>query len=348
VALGAYAWYSASTYTSGSSVWSDSSGNDWTAAASGTWLVENEPGNGATGNVSYVAGGVNSWISFAELWSTFTVCVISRYTGGWMDRLLSGRNGNWFLGHAQARAGVFLTGERGWVFDYNQDISSRLGISKHNWVYICGSSSLTYVNGVRMGGGGEPPLLVNINLPGPYWTNSDFGIAELILWDRQLSEAEIIAVQAYQAQLLSPPPPPPSPSPPPPPSSPPVGGLPAAIFTVMSTATLGGFTAATFSTAAQGAFVSATASALVVASNAVSITSVTNAGSRRLLQGGGGVAVGFSVIVTSPAAAAAVSSGITAVAANPDAFAATLSSSLQKAGVDVVVTVAVSLRVIDR
>jgi len=54
------------------------------------------------------------------------------------------------------------------------------------------------------------------------------------------------------------------------------------------------------------------------------------------------VAVGFSVIVASPAAAASVSSGITAVAANPDAFAATLSSSLQQAGVDVVVTVAVS------
>lgn len=48
--------------------------------------------------------------------------------------------------------------------------------------------------------------LVNINKPGANCCGgeySDFGIADLILWDRQLSEAEMIAVQAYQAALLA-------------------------------------------------------------------------------------------------------------------------------------------------
>ena len=58
-----------------------------------------------------------------------------------------------------------------------------------------------------MGGGGNHPGLVTVNKPGASFPGSsefsDFGIAELILWDRQLSEAEMIAVQAYQAALLA-------------------------------------------------------------------------------------------------------------------------------------------------
>ena len=78
--------------------------------------------------------------------------------------------------------------------------------TNRNWVYMCGSNSLSYVNGVHMGGGGGVPGLVNINKPGANCCKnefSDFGIAELMLWDRQLSEAEMIAVQSYQAALLA-------------------------------------------------------------------------------------------------------------------------------------------------
>ena len=160
-------------------------------------------GNGVTGKVTYVAGNPGSWVSFAEMWGTFTICSISRYTGGNSNRVLVGSNGNWLHGHYGNHAGV--SHFNGWIFDWNQDITSRLGESNHDWVYMCASNSLSYVNGVHMGGGGGAPGLVNINKPGAQCCGeySDFGIAELILWDRQLSEAEMIAVQAYQAALLA-------------------------------------------------------------------------------------------------------------------------------------------------
>ena len=190
---------------------------------SGTWLVQNETGNGSTTAVSYVAGSPSSWASFAALTGSFTICSISRYTGPNFQRIIQGNNVNWLHGHwgydsggSGGHAGVSYY--NGWIvpagIQPGADITTRLGVSKYNWIYMCGSSGLSYLNGVNMGGGGSNPGIVNINRPGYGWPEySDFGILELILWTRQLSEAEIVAVQAYQAQqLTAPPPPPPPPS----------------------------------------------------------------------------------------------------------------------------------------
>ena len=100
---------------------------------------------------------------------------------------------------------------------------------------------------------------------------------------------------------------------------------PSAPVYLAASATLGGYTAATFGAKEVGQFQSAMATALSVASTAVTVTSVANAASRRHLLAGS-VAVGFSVLTTvsnsrtmsaalatPPSAAALQSAGLAAV-----------------------------------
>ena len=97
-------------------------------------------------------------------------------------------------------------------------------------------------------------------------------------------------------------------------------------YTVTATATLGGYTTASFDAAASNSFVSATASMINVAPSAVTVTDVTDAlaGRRRLTQTGG-VAVGFSVVTASVTGASALAASITAV--DPNAFVSALKSA---------------------
>jgi hypothetical protein len=95
---------------------------------------------------------------------------------------------------------------------------------------------------------------------------------------------------------------------------------------VSSSATLGGYSAATFDMAAQGSFISGVAGVLGVSSNAVSVTGVTDAPGRRRLTASG-VQVAFSVATTSREAATRMVLSVAAVAASPASLVAALQSS---------------------
>jgi len=119
------------------------------------------------------------------------------------------------------------------------------------------------------------------------------------------------------------------------------------LYTVSSTATLGGFTTASYSSAAAGAFASTTASVLGVPASAVSIASVTDVGGqrrRRLFSAG--VAVAFAITSTGASAASAIHGSLTAISADPTDFASALNGQLVAAGVTVVCTVSVSAPII--
>ena len=126
---------------------------------------------------------------------------------------------------------------------------------------------------------------------------------------------------------------------PPPPAPPPALSFSAG-YTVSSSATLGGLSAAMFGPAAQTGFSSAMATSLKVGSDAVAVTGVTDVARRHLL--GFGAAVAFTVSVSSASAASGVASGITAVAADSSAFVAALNSNLVAAGLPVCSGVSVS------
>ena len=115
-------------------------------------------------------------------------------------------------------------------------------------------------------------------------------------------------------------------------------------YTVSSSATLAGLSAATFGPSAQAGFSSAMASSLKVDAVALAVTGVTDVARRRLL--GSGATVAFTVSVSSASAATDVASGITAVAADSSAFVSALNTNLMAEGLPACLGVAISAPVV--
>ena len=119
-------------------------------------------------------------------------------------------------------------------------------------------------------------------------------------------------------------PPPPSPSPPsPPPLIPPASVFGSAPFKVSASATLGGYTSASFDSTAQSGFVAGMATLLSVSTSAVSVDKVADSSRRRLL--GAGVAVDFSITTASANTASGLAASMTGI--TPAAFLQALQSS---------------------
>ena len=176
------------------------------------------------------------------------------------------------------------------------------------------------------------------------------------------SSAANKAVLNLPGALYAPPPLPPSPPPRPPPPSPPASPPPpsplasppprpppspdpvtvtASTVTVAATMTLNGLTVAQFTPAAQGAFKATLAVQLNVSSNLINITSVTavtQASGRHLLQSG--IVVAFTVSASSSTSSSIVT-GITAAAAS-SSFSTALNTQLAAAGAPTVTSLALS------
>merc|ERR1712194_696251 len=104
---GINAWYCPGAFDIASNTWQDCTGNGNTAALSGSGLVKSRSaGHGATSEVLALAGNTSSAIAFgAVIKSEFTVCSVTRYTGGAKGRILQGST-NWLHGHRRGAAGV--------------------------------------------------------------------------------------------------------------------------------------------------------------------------------------------------------------------------------------------------
>jgi hypothetical protein len=213
---GLNAWYCPGQYDISNRLWLDCSGNGNWALLSGSGFKELlGKGNGATyNNVSALAGTTKSTIQFGTknnvIQSEFTVCSVTRYiTGGNMGRILqgkdpAGRQGskNWLHGHQQGNlVGVAFYGD-GWKTKIQNNFSPGT-----NWLVMCGTnagagSQLKLANGKSVGiadsGWGDMSLWVNglyNNLPNSQ--NSDFAIAEVVVWSRGLTDKEMIRASNY-------------------------------------------------------------------------------------------------------------------------------------------------------
>ena len=138
-----------------------------------------------------LAGTTSSAIAFGPvIKSEFTVCSVTRYTGGAKRRILTGGPKNWLHGHHHGDAGVAYYG--GWKTAEQDNVSPDT-----DWVVMCGSnagSQLKLVNGVDVGNGatggtGGQSLFVNdASYPGDA---SDFAIAEVVVWPYGLKDEEM-------------------------------------------------------------------------------------------------------------------------------------------------------------
>ena len=187
------AWYCPGAFDVASNKWADCSGNGNTATLSGSGLAEwRGAGHGATNDVHALTGTTSSAISFgAVIQSEFTVCSVTRYTGGAKGRILQGGGKNWLHGHCPEGAGMaFYQGRPRLV---EQDSVS----PDTDWVVMCGTnaeSQLMLVNGADVGsaagGSGDVSLFVNAGARGD-WAKSDFAIAEVVVWPRGLTAEEM-------------------------------------------------------------------------------------------------------------------------------------------------------------
>eukprot|EP00913_Durusdinium_trenchii_P004549 g4225.t1 len=158
-ASGMVAWFKSEH---AGSTWKSSVG-DWEgvavrASAQRTVLA----GYGADRPVAYVAGGSMAGFYFGTvLKRTFTLCSVTRYTGWHRGRILQTAEKNFLHGH--------------W--------SEQVGVAHYDkWV--------THTHRKLV----EQTLVIN---NGAYNEVSDFGVMEVITWDRALSDAEMLTTVEY-------------------------------------------------------------------------------------------------------------------------------------------------------
>lgn len=151
--------------------------------------------------VGYVRGDTASEFAFGRILAipVFTICSLTRYTGAVKGRILNGDGGlNWLHGHWSGRAGVALYGS--WRTASDNNVSPVT-----DWVNSCGQNgapNLVLVNGVerQTASGGVSGVSVGVNR-GTAET-SEWGVAEVITWDRALNAGEMAGSSAYVGSLL--------------------------------------------------------------------------------------------------------------------------------------------------
>ena len=207
---GLKAWYCPGEYDLISLLWLDCSGNGNWALLSGTGFEKVVgKGNGAYNNVSALHGTTKSTIRFGThnnvIQSEFTVCSVTRYTGGGPQGRILQASIDWLHGHFAGLAGVAFYGK--WVTAKTPTPGNVR--PNTNWLVMCGTnagagSQLKLANGKSVGtaegGGGDASLWVNGGqFAGSYPGNeaSHFAIAEVVVWSRGLTNAEMTAASNY-------------------------------------------------------------------------------------------------------------------------------------------------------
>ena len=191
-----HAWFCPGAFDIASNKWEDCSGNGNTATLSGSGLVElRSAEHGATSEVLALSGTTSSVIDFGPVIpNAFTVCSVTRYTGGTNGRILQGSK-NWLHGHHGGDAGVAYYG--GWKTSSGGNVSPNT-----NWVVMCGTnagSQLKLANGVNVGtsNGGVGDLSLWVNGGEVSSQKSDFAIAEVVVWPRGLTDQEMRRVSQH-------------------------------------------------------------------------------------------------------------------------------------------------------
>ena len=145
-------------------------------------------GDGAANAVAYITGATDTLLLWPELSipSTFTICSVTRFTGGTRQRILkcSGYGLNWLHGHGG--------GDRGPVYyDAYMVADGNVG-NVDDWLVMCGTNAGATFPGniivdqdeIGTADGGTGGGRLNIN--GPDAENSDWALHSVLIWDYSL------------------------------------------------------------------------------------------------------------------------------------------------------------------
>ena len=189
------AWFESGTFDLEDGTWRNEIAGGTGAPLVGSGLNEvREAGHGAIRVVTALHGTTTDTIDFGDVIKTeFTICSVTRYTGDAKGRILNGEGANWLHGHHKGHAGMAYY-DKGITADINNVEPNT------NWVVMCGTnagSQLKLVNGVDKGTGtgGQGGVRLLVNNGGSQ--KSDFAIAEVMVWDRGLTDDELVAASDY-------------------------------------------------------------------------------------------------------------------------------------------------------
>ncbi len=189
----AWGMYSAETWNSSTNILPDLTGNKRDATTKNV-IFNSGKGNGALGNIKYLSGYKTSSI----LWPTgsipanFTICSVTRYKGTSNNRILQSVKGNWLHGHWGNKRGVT---------HYDKWINPTSKGSVNDWVVCCGKNNGMTPNNIVVDNlpsgevvNGTGNYQLSINSGGYSNEYSDWEFSQLIIWDKILSNQELLAV----------------------------------------------------------------------------------------------------------------------------------------------------------
>ncbi|CAE7327735.1 unnamed protein product [Symbiodinium microadriaticum] len=189
------------------SSWNSSVGSWQARVTRGSPTRKVEAGHGATFPVAYLSGDAHTGIDFGVIMKPdFTICSVTRYLGGTNKRILQHNQHNWLHGHWEGAVGVAFYNNH-WAYKHGW------GKPQTDWLVMCGNSAGAVFRGQEMtniGDGnvaesnGDAHLYIN---DGHYTESSDFGVMEVIVWNRALSDAEMLTSMEYLNSKLGPLPP---------------------------------------------------------------------------------------------------------------------------------------------
>ncbi|CAE7286887.1 unnamed protein product [Symbiodinium necroappetens] len=185
------------------SAWKSAVGSWQGRVTKGSVTRKVEAGHGAKFPVAYLTGDTNTGIDFGQIMKPdFTICSVTRYVeGGANKRILQNNQPNWLHGHWMGRVGV--TYYNTWV---NHD-GQHTGLT--DWLVMCGNSAGVVFRGqerknigqdAAVKSNGDFHLFIN---EGELQEVSDFGVMEVIVWNRALSEHEMWTSMKYLNSKLS-------------------------------------------------------------------------------------------------------------------------------------------------
>ena len=155
----------------------------------GSVTAKVEVGHGATRAVRYLSGNTHAGYDFGRIMKPdYTICSVTRYAGHHRNRILQTSHPNWLHGHWGGRVGVA---------HYSPWQVSDSSGSLTDWLVMCGNSEGAVFRGRERRNVGQHPahktnfdfhVYINEGYTGEV---SEFGVMEVIVWNRALTEDEM-------------------------------------------------------------------------------------------------------------------------------------------------------------
>jgi hypothetical protein len=195
--------------------WVDSSGNGrHSVFVTGSPAINTITGNGAGGTIRMISGSTTDAVRFSIFSPTttnrYTLFQVARLPGPTRQRILDGVNTNWLSGFWGGNIGV------AWHGSWTTPSGSNSGTNMNNWQLMTDQNTMLRQNGINRTGtptGQNFDTQLGLNA-GLYGTNSsgalvanhersDFNAAEFILYNGELTAAQIRQVENYLARAYN-------------------------------------------------------------------------------------------------------------------------------------------------